>query len=239
MEKHAITVATWNTQWSPVGGKRGPLVRGRLVDFDADILVVTEGQRGLLPEGGFIADAGDDWGYAAPADRRKTILWSRWPLTDVVRLDSGAGKGRVVLASVEGPSGHLNLLGVCIPWASAHVATGRRDAKTWSEHLECCDQLEELATGLDPRVPIVVAGDFNERIPRYRQPLRVSVRLAQVMSRWTIHTSGDTADRPLIDHIASSLPCTGITTWPRTAGSVNLSDHAAVRCELTTVPARR
>lgn len=84
----------------------------------------------LLPEGGFIADAGDDWGYAAPADRRKTLLWSRWPLVDAVRLDLGAGKGRVVLASIEGPFGHLNSPGVCIPWASAHVATGRRNAKT-------------------------------------------------------------------------------------------------------------
>lgn len=61
---------------------------------------------------------------------------------------------------------------VCIPWASAHVSTGRRDATNWSQHLECCDQIEKLAAQFDPQIPTIVAGDFNQRIPRRRQPIR-------------------------------------------------------------------
>lgn len=234
-DMRTITVATWNTEWSPVGGKRGPLVRARLRDFDADIMVVTEGQRGVLPSCGYVVDAGDNWGYNSAAHRRKTLLWSRWPLHNVVKVESGAGRGRVVCARVDSPFGPANLLGLCIPWASAHVATGRRDAKTWSEHIGCCDQIEELAGGLDTSIPTIVAGDFNQRIPRLRQPTHVSERLAQVMSRWMIHTSGDTADGPLIDHIASNLRCVSLRTWPRGADGIDLSDHLGARCELEFV----
>ncbi|MFC4605852.1 hypothetical protein [Rhodococcus kronopolitis] len=49
MSSEEITVASWNTEWTPVPGGRGPRVRERLREVDADILVVTEGQRGLLP----------------------------------------------------------------------------------------------------------------------------------------------------------------------------------------------
>lgn len=141
----------------------------------------------------------------------------------------------MVLARVEAPSCLLNLLGVCIPWASAHVASGGRDAKTWSEHVECCDQIEKIADGLDPHIPTIVAGDFNQRIPRFRQPIRVSDQLAKVMSRWMIHTSGDTANGPLIDHIASNLRCVSLRTWPRDADGIDLSDHLGARCELEFV----
>lgn len=225
-------MATWNIGWAPTTGKRGPLVQAKLREVDADLLVVTEGQRGLLPEGGHVVDAGDDWGYDVPADRRKTILWSHWPLTDVVRFDDGAGKGRIVAARTGSPIGEIQVLGVCIPWTSAHVTTGRRDATNWSEHLECCDQIEELAASFDPGIPTIVAGDFNQRIPRQRQPLRVAQRLSQVMSRWTVHTAGETEHGPQIDHIASTLACAGVVTWAARADDVALSDHSGVACRL-------
>lgn len=68
------------------------MFRARLWDFTADMLVVAEWQRGVLPDGGFVVDAGVDWGYPAAARRRKTIVWSRWPLAGVVRVESGAAE---------------------------------------------------------------------------------------------------------------------------------------------------
>ncbi len=62
--------------------------------MDADLLVVTEGQRDLLPAGSHVADAGTDWGgydITSHPHRRKTLLWSRWPLTDAVALTTGGG----------------------------------------------------------------------------------------------------------------------------------------------------
>ncbi|MCK0093744.1 endonuclease/exonuclease/phosphatase family protein [Rhodococcus sp. F64268] len=220
--------------WATGSGPRATRVRNCLRDVNADLLVVTEGRRDLLPDGGYVVDAGTNWGYdvTSTPHRRKTMLWSRWPLTDVVALTSRAGAGRVVTAQTVSSIGPIRILAVCIPWASAHVSTGRCDAKTWSEHLECCDQIEELATQFDPRIPTVVAGDFNQRVPRVRQPVRVADRLTGLMARWTIHTRGVVDHGPLIDHVASDLECTSVRTWPGSDEVGRLSDHSGVVCSL-------
>lgn len=234
MDSTEITVATWNTQWATADGKRGSMVRQRLTDTAADVLVVTEGRRGLLPDGGHIVDAGADWGYGQQQDRRKVLLWSRWPLTDIDRFTTGGGAGRVVTALTAAPAGPIRILAVCIPWTQAHVSSGRRDATPWSEHLNCLDQLDTLAAHFDRNIPTVIAGDFNQRIPRVRQPIRVATRLAEVMDRWTVHTAGDVEHGPLIDHIASDLTCTELRTWPGYPAELRLSDHSGVVCQLVS-----
>lgn len=227
-----ITVATWNIAWAPADGPRGSMVRQRLAATAADVLVVTEGRQALLPDGGHVVDAGDDWGYPRKPDRRKVLLWSRWPLTDVGRFTTGGAAGRVVTALTATPAGPIRVVAVCIPWTNAHVSTGRQDATAWSEHLDCLNQLDTLAARFDPAVPTVVAGDFNQRIPRIRQPVRVAARLAEVMDRWTIHTAGDIEHGPLIDHVASDLTCTELRTWPGHSAELRLSDHSGVVCRL-------
>ncbi|WP_287220869.1 endonuclease/exonuclease/phosphatase family protein [Rhodococcus sp. (in: high G+C Gram-positive bacteria)] len=236
MDDIELTVATWNTMWASGTGARAARVRHRLHAVDADLLIVTEGQRDLLPDGGHVVDAGTDWGYdiTSHPHRRKTLLWSRCPLTDTAALTIGAGAGRVLTAQTSTPIGPVRILAVCIPWASAHVSTGRRDATSWSEHLECCDQIEKLAAQFDPRVPTIVAGDFNQRVPRRRQPIRVYTRLLEVMDRWRLHTAGEVEHGPLIDHIASDLDCTSVRTWAGVDEQGRLSDHAGVVCTLRT-----
>lgn len=80
----------------------------------------------------------------------------------------------------------------------------------------------------------MIAGDFNQRIPRVRQPIRVATRLAEVMDRWTVHTAGDVEHGPLIDHIASDLTCTELRTWPGYPAELRLSDHSGVVCQLVS-----
>ncbi|MCX6468853.1 MAG: endonuclease/exonuclease/phosphatase family protein [Corynebacteriales bacterium] len=230
-----VVVATWNTAWATTAGRRGLLIRQRLADIDADVLVVTEGRRGLLPESGHVADGGDDWGYGRERERRKVLVWSRQPLVDIDRLTIGAGSGRLVTALTTTPMGQIRVVAVCIPWSHAHVSTGRGDATVWSEHLEYLDHLDTLLAGFDGDVPIVIAGDFNQRVPRVRQPVRVASRLGEVMDRWTVHTAGDVEHGPLIDHVASDLTCTGLRTWPGQSADVRLSDHSGVGCTLTDV----
>lgn len=239
MKRTEITVATWNVQWATTDGKRGSMVRQRLTDTAADVVVVTEGRRGILPDGGHTVDAGDDWGYGQQQDRRKVLLWSRWPLTDIERFTTGGGAGRVVTAVTATPSGPLRILAVCIPWTNAHVSSGRGNATPWSEHLNCLDQLDTLAAHLDPNVPTVIAGDFNQRIPRVRQPIRVATRLTEVMDRWAVHTAGAVEHGPLIDHIASDLTCTELRTWPGHPAELRLSDHSGVMCRLVSCTPRQ
>ncbi|MCK8671560.1 hypothetical protein M1M07_10565 [Rhodococcus sp. HM1] len=88
-------MATWNAMWASGSTSRAVRVR-RLRAVDADLLVVTEGQRDLLSDGGHVADAGTHGGYGITSHprRRKTLLWSRWPLTEMAAPTTGAGAGR-------------------------------------------------------------------------------------------------------------------------------------------------
>lgn len=232
-----LSVATWNTEWSTPKNSRGQRVAARLRDAVADVLVVTEGSHGLLPDGGFAVDAGADWGYTPQAVRRKVLVWSKHPLAVHVTAEEGAARGRLVVATTETPIGPVRVVGVCIPWASAHVSTGRSDATQWSEHLHYLGQLGTLLPTFADTLPTVIAGDFNQRIPRSRQPLRVAAALAEVFDQWHVHTTGDLEYGPHIDHIASDahLVCRSVGEWPGRDAVGRLSDHAGVSCQLTRV----
>lgn len=241
MMSDALTVTTWNTQWATLKTERGRRVAAKLSVTDSDVIVVTESAHELLPDGGQAVDAGADWGYSAKSDRRKVIVWSRFPLSVDTVADKGGALGRLAVATATTPAGAVRIIGVCIPWRDAHVSTGRSDASPWSEHLQYLDQLEELLGNFDDTVPTVIAGDFNQRIPRARQPRRVADRLAEVFAHWTIHTTtGNLEHGPHIDHLASSahLVCQAKCDWPGADGLGNLSDHAGVSCRLAHAEGR-
>jgi hypothetical protein len=229
-----ITVTTWNTEWATPSSDRGPRISTMLAGAGSDITVVTEGSRGLLPEHGYTVDAGGDWGYGPQLSRRKVIVWTRFPLTVGAIGTEGAICGRLVVATAATPEGPVRIIGVCIPWRDAHVSTGRRDAQPWSEHLAYLDRLEGLLAGLDDDVPTLIAGDFNQRIPRGRQPLLVFDRLSEVFAGWTIHTAGTQPNGPHIDHIATNRGLTAkhVRDWAPSDHLGRLSDHAGVACRL-------
>lgn len=234
-----IAVTTWNTEWKTAASEAGWRVAAILEAIGSDVIIVTEGVRGLLPEGGSAVDAGSDWGYAPKLDRRKVIIWSPYPL----RLDfigvEGATRGRLAVATTALPTGPVRVVGVCIPWRDAHVDTGRRDAQRWSEHMDYLDRLEQILPGLDDDIPTVIAGDFNQRIPRNSQPVRVAERLHDVLADWTIHTAGDMPNGPHIDHIATNrrLTLESVADWAASDHLGRLSDHAGVTCRLGLVGA--
>ncbi len=229
-----IRVATWNTQWATPSSDRGPRIAAILDAAEFDVIVVTEGVRGLLPAHGHTVDAGGDWGYGAQPSRRKVIVWSRFPLTLNVIGTGGATRGRFAVATAETPSGPLRVMGVCIPWRDAHVTTGRRDAQAWSEHLDYLERLERILPSLDDEIPTVIAGDFNQRIPRKSQPVRVADRLREVLADWTVHTGGELPNGPHIDHIATrrGLTVESVSDWAASDQLGRLSDHAGVACRL-------
>jgi endonuclease/exonuclease/phosphatase family metal-dependent hydrolase len=212
----SISIATWNTEWATPSSDRGLRISSILQTVGADIAVVTEGVHELLPDVGSVVDAGDNWGYGTHPARRKVIVWSRYPMTLNFSGKEGATRGRLAVTTVETPAGTVRILGVCIPWRDAHVNTGRGDASPWSEHLDYLDRFERLLTELEGDVPTVIAGDFNQRIPRGRQPIRVAERLGEVLADWRIHTSDALPNGPHIDHIATNrrFALESVSDWP-------------------------
>lgn len=230
-----ISVMTWNTEWATSAGDRGRRISAILQTAGGDIAVVTEGVRELLPSIGTAVDAGGDWGYGPYPARRKVIVWSPHPLKLDFAGVEGATRGRLAVATAETPDGPVRIVGVCIPWRDAHVNTGRADAEPWSEHMDFLDRLQVLLAELDDRVPTVIAGDFNQRIPRGRQPIRVTDRLLDVLADWKVHTAGALPNGPHIDHIATNqgLVLESTDDWPSSDHLGRLSDHAGVSCRLS------
>ena len=227
-----IRIATWNVEWATprtAKGKRiGPIIAG----LDVDVFVMTEGCRELLPDG-YVIDAGTDWGYEdSDKRRRKVILWSKYPLLNIdLGENAGLPPGRFVSATVQHPDGEFVTMAVCIPWRDAHVNTGRKDRKIWEDHMTYLDGLQSL---IDPDGgPLVVAGDFNQRIPRARQPQLVSEKLSRRMEGLQVCTALP-LEEPLIDHIAVSrhFAVSKVKVIPDHDGIGNLSDHQGALTEL-------
>ena len=228
-----IRVATWNVEWATPETKAGKRIQQIIKQIDADIFVLTEGCKELMPEG-FVLDGGTDWGYESEDKRRrKVLLWSRYPL-----VESSQGElfqlpeGRFIAATVQHPVGDIRIYGVCIPWKDAHVRTGRKDRTPWEDHSTYLKGLRQLVE--QENSPLVVLGDFNQRIPRVSQPVLVAEQLSRCMDGLQVCTALP-LDKPLIDHIAVSqeLVSTKVQVIPDHDSEGRLSDHRGVIAEFT------
>jgi len=241
-----VRIGTWNTEWAKPGSKRGLRVREALAAPDCDILGVTEGYAGILPPGGHLIEADADYGYAQQDGRRKVLLWSKQPWSEVDAIGSPEQPGGRFAAGVTAtPIGSLNVVGVCIPWRDAHVRTGRKDREPWEDHIAWLTGFEALPYRR-PASPTVVLGDFNQRLPRKYQPASVHEELLRVFEPFELATTGDLTGAPglAIDHIAHSkdLRASQMGIWQkRSELDQRLSDHFGIWCSLqySTAAARR
>jgi endonuclease/exonuclease/phosphatase family metal-dependent hydrolase len=141
--------------------------------------------------------------------------------------------GRFVAADVDG----IRFIGVCIPWRDAHVRTGRRDRRPWQDHLTYIQGLSRVAAV--HRSKAVIAGDFNQRCPKYRQPqhLYENLRTALGHMRWLTEGPIFPIGLPSIDHVVvtadiAAREVTGVSNVHRES---RLSDHFGISCELALV----
>lgn len=238
-------VATWNVEWARPDGARGRSVTALLQALHADVLCVSEGVEAILPPGGHVVTSGPDYGYPVREGRRKVLLWSRRPWSEVDAVGHPAAPpGRFVAGVTETPVGPLRVIGACIPWSMAHVAGGRRDRRPWDDHLAYLAALGEILARTPPDPPAVLTGDWNQRIPplRGRPPRRAAEALAAALGVFEVVTAGEVggAGGPLIDHIAlgPGLDAIRVDGWPADAGGSRLSDHSGVAAEVIASRAR-
>ena len=227
-----LSVATWNLEWAQPGTQRGERI-AKVLRGLADIVVVTECELGSLPQGHTV-DAGDDWGDVVPRPgRRKVALWSRQGWTNVDRFEElDLPTGRLVAATTGTPLGPVRVIGVCIPWRGAHVSTGRKDRDPWQDHAAFLELLPWVLRKVDG--PFVVAGDFNQRLPRSRQPVLLADQLQRALQGLAVPTAGDTALGRLIDHIAvgPGLQAFDLQLIPPRSSDGRLSDHTGATVNL-------
>ncbi len=226
----------WNLEWRTPRSAGGKWIVQKIREVDSDVCCLTEVTEGLIPEGEVIR-SDLDYGYGNKGDRRKVVLWSREPWTEIDLVgDPELPGGRFVSGVTMG----IRFIGVCIPWQSAHVSTGRKDRKSWEDHLTYCKGLTQIIEGYRKEdFPICVLGDYNQRIPRVRQPVQVAEALAACFpSGFTVCTSGinDDEGKPLIDHCAVSPGLSAQVTEiipKQTPDGNQVSDHAGVVQEVS------
>jgi exonuclease III len=225
-----IRVATWNVGWTSSGSRHFEQSRDLIAGMEADILVLTETTRSLVPDGGFLARGGPDWGYETKPDRRKVMLWSRWPITDVSNEISEPG-GRQVSATVQSGIGPVRVHGVCVPWSHAHVSGGQKNRGVWEDHLSYLAALADLLRreAADPGtngLPVILAGDVNQR----EQPRPYGSRKVRAAWAELLAEAGLTlvTDETVIDKIAIGP---GVrASDPLLFPPERTSDHHAVSC---------
>lgn len=163
---------TWN--WRYATGRRAQVLTERTLAWQPDVVCFTEVVRSTLPTGyGIESEA--DYGYGVQPERRKVVLWSRWPWQDADYVgDPALPSGRFVSGITAG----VRFIGVCIPWRDAHVRSGRRDRKPWHDHVAYCEGLRSIVKHYAQQSePVCFLGDFNQCIPRFRQPKTVFAAL--------------------------------------------------------------
>ena len=233
----SIRFVTWNVEWAPP--RHVDAISRLLGDARPDLAVITEGRLNSLPQEGYVALGDADWGYPTEADRRKVLLWSRFPIHDPQTHDGqGLPPGRLVTAVCETPNGDWWVAAVCVPWKDAHVRSGRCDATPWQEHVTFLEALPRVLDAAPAGLPRVIAGDFNQRMPRYRVPDWVGNALSEATPGFTFVTSGQlpNLDRLSVQHIAVSDELVARSVGGldrRVGGPVPLSDHDLIWADLT------
>ena len=229
-----MRIATWNLQRKRPTSPNGKIAVDHLRSISPDIAILTEAWVDHLGSDFQHTDAGPTGIAHLRKEERKVVIASRWPITKVrVDLDVPTA-GRFVSAAVETPEGLLTVIGICIPWFASRVKSG--EAKNWEDHRTF---LQSLLPVLREAIqgPCLVAGDFNQRIPRSRQPREVAEMLEEAFDGYAIVTAGEQVEtgRTLIDHIAisPSLHSSDIASWRGDADGKKMSDHDGVSAEVS------
>ena len=236
MSEASIKVATWNLEWATPTSARGKIIDRLLLENDADILCLTEAHRANFPSGYHVIEAGADYGYDAPPNRRKVLLGAKQPWLNVDPHGSNQlPPGRFVAGELETEFGKLRIIGCCVPWRDAHVRTGRKNSSVWSEHRSYLNGLKPILAQSNDG-PTIFLGDLNQTLPRTRQPEDVFTQLEDVISNFQTITQGFVWEgRQAIDHIAVSkaLKASDVAAIPSHIDDQKLSDHFGLYARIT------
>jgi endonuclease/exonuclease/phosphatase family metal-dependent hydrolase len=223
-----MKLLVWNIQWAK-SRARLEAITSVVRDESPNIMCFTE----VIPflsvnESRTIASTGD-YGYANPGNRHKVWMWSDTDWEDIDCIGSAdLPPGRFVSGITHG----VRMIGVCIPWAEAHVSSGYKNRKKWEDHRAYLTALKNiLAYYVSGEYPVCIVGDFNQRVPPTPRNRDVYSQLIETLSpQLTIHTSEilDIDGKQLIDHVATTnrLNFTLSKTFSRQSpNGMHISDH--------------
>lgn len=193
---------TWNLEWALPGSVRERIIAQQLAAAAADVICLTEAFRNSLPSNGEVIEAAAGNPVADRKKAKKVLLWSRQGWSNISFEEQFFPKGRIVSGVTQSAVGRITVIGVCVPWRDSNTIRlgGRRSA--WEDHLLFLKSLRRrLAMCTSPTILI---GDFNQRLPRFRQPTKVAEALEASLGDLVVATRGFVSceGKRAIDHIA-------------------------------------
>lgn len=199
-----MRIMNWNVKWASPKSVNGVLISEEIFGTKPEVVCITEGHENYFQEGYKISSEAD-YGYEMKPYRRKVLLWSNNPWKEVDSIgDQSLPPGRFVSGKTMASIGEIKFIGVCIPWRDAHVITGRMDRYRWEDHIAYLKGLKKILNESNG-TPLIVLGDFNQRIPRTTQPIRLFEQLMNSLSdKLNIATVGKLPElgELTIDHVA-------------------------------------
>jgi endonuclease/exonuclease/phosphatase family metal-dependent hydrolase len=229
----------WNLQRQRPESPKSNAQTDTILKFKPDVAIFTETWLGNTQKmgGHEVSVFGGVWSRTDP-NERKILLWSKTPFKDVVECAfEDSVVGRIVAATTTIPSGTVRVVGVCIPYHAANTRRIMNPMKMWSEHRHYLVELAKFLTQQNPSIPLVVAGDFNQRIPSTFPPKDVQQSLLNSLGQTKLLTSGEVGENKtkLIDHLSASshFQLQGLEIiQPTLIGKTAITDHIGVSLRL-------
>ena len=168
----SATILTWNLERKKVSSPYGKMAIDHLFEQSPDVMAVSETRTDFPTNNGFTVFAQHPNGHHA-ANERKILIWSKSPWSEVDNLgDKALPIGRFISGVTKTPIGEVRVVGVCIPYHMADVVYGTKDKKPWEQHITFLKILPSILQSYTR--PILIAGDFNQRIPRAKYGNRIA-----------------------------------------------------------------
>lgn len=232
-----FSLLNWNLQWAQKNSPRGTSIFSNLFNHNVQVACFTETYSSFLSERGHTICANADYGYPIKKDRRKVILWSSEPWEDIDILGhEDLPGGRFVAGTTQTTLGKVRFIGVCIPWSHAHVTSGRRDRKSWEDHVIFVEKMKSVLKATPEKT--VLMGDFNQSLPRSRAPVHAEQALREALgTRFSVATEGltDSTGSNCIDHLChtAALYVDDVSVLPKVTGEgLRVSDHFGVHASV-------
>ena len=222
-------VLAWNLERKRPESPLGAEAIDHLFSMDPDVMTLTEVRTSFPDSGGHTLYCEPPRGNFAE-NERKVMIWSKNEWTEVDRFGAeGLDPTRFISGLTHTEAGPVRVLGVCVPWHMAEV-TYPIDVKRkpWELHIRFLDILGTMLRSFDE--PVVVAGDFNQTVPRVKYGNRAAAAgMEAAFQGFDVATRGQIqgCPRPGIDHIALSQNLQGVNVWgwPHNHNGNRLTDH--------------
>lgn len=236
----SMKALTWNVEWATPRARRTAEILRRIDHHAPEVVCLTETHAGLMGQHGHTICSQADAGYGANEHRRKVMLWSSKPWTNVDDLGvDSMPPGRFVSGVTRTSLGEIMVIGVCIPWFGSRTEARRNleRRRRWEDHEQYLADLAEFLRG-GPVKTCMVMGDFNQAIgPGSRAPLFLQLALQDAFSpNVSIVTSElEFQGRRSIDHIALSdeLTVDSLAIVSNMHDGKRLTDHFGVAVEVS------